>query len=120
MTWRYVGARVIGPHATNLEMGSLAGRDASHSGEGNSRVVKDREDHQTCDGVCDCGTEQRMTLQPGISATSRRECDENTERKRRSMRTVGKRKSEGFIRAMTTGNGELHPDPEEQRKPVRR
>jgi hypothetical protein len=90
MVWRYVGTRVDGPHATNLEMGIPGGRAASHGGEGNRRVAKEREGHETSGGVCDCGTNTRTAQQPGRSATSRPWVEyAEVQRANRSARRMG-------------------------------
>ena len=98
MVWRYVGTRVDGPHATNLEMGIPGGRAASHGGEGNKRVAKEREGHETSGGVDDCGTNMKDGTATweirDLSAMGRvrRSATSRSERQ-----ADGKRKSEGPI-----------------------
>jgi hypothetical protein len=54
---------VNGPHETNLERGSTEGRAASHGGEGNSGLIKDREDQAALGGMCEGGTSTKDDLE---------------------------------------------------------
>lgn len=109
-----------GPHATNLEMGIPGGRAASHGGEGNRRVAREREGHETSGGVDDCGTNTKDGTATweirDLSAMGRvrRSATSQSERK-----ADGKRKSEGPIRAMTTGNGDRTRTRKSKGAPVR-